>query len=245
MSALREGEHEVEVEYVTLRGVDGATVPAIHARPLGMPVGGVVVGADIHGLRPLFEDLCRRLATHGLAVCAPEPWARIPEAERVTLGADQRQERVRDLVDEVQVGDLEAAADRLVVADDVPRVGVIGFCIGGMYALKAAATDRFDSAVVGYGMIRLPEQWRGPGQRDALDTAADACATFAAFGGRDPYTPAEDIDALRAVWAGRPAHEIVVYPDAEHGFVHDPERPAHRPDDAADVWTRALRRLGA
>ena len=50
----------------------------------------------------------------------------------------------------------------------------------------------------------------------------------------------EDIDALRALWSGLPDHEVVVYPGAEHGFVHDPDRPAHRPDDAADAWRRAL-----
>jgi carboxymethylenebutenolidase len=32
----------------------------------------------------------------------------------------------------------------------------------------------------------------------------------------------------------------VEYPDAEHGFVHDPARPAHRPADAADAWRRAI-----
>jgi hypothetical protein len=31
----------------------------------------------------------------------------------------------------------------------------------------------------------------------------------------------------------------VRYPDAEHGFAHAPERPAHRPDDAADAFQRA------
>ena len=52
--------------------------------------------------------------------------------------------------------------------------------------------------------------------------------------------PPADIEALRAAWADRPDCEIVVYPDADHGFVHDPERPAHRADDAADAWRRAL-----
>jgi carboxymethylenebutenolidase len=33
---------------------------------------------------------------------------------------------------------------------------------------------------------------------------------------------------------------VVVYDDAEHGFVHAPERDAHRPDDAADAWRRVL-----
>jgi dienelactone hydrolase len=31
-----------------------------------------------------------------------------------------------------------------------------------------------------------------------------------------------------------------VYPEADHGFVHAPERPSHRPDDARDAWKRAL-----
>ena len=34
--------------------------------------------------------------------------------------------------------------------------------------------------------------------------------------------------------------EVVRYEGADHGFVHDPSRPAHRPDDAADAWSRAL-----
>ena len=38
---------------------------------------------------------------------------------------------------------------------------------------------------------------------------------------------------------------VVRYPDAEHGFVHDPDRPAHRPDDAADAWRRAVAFLTA
>ena len=49
--------------------------------------------------------------------------------------------RVKDLEDSVQLGNLERAADWLVVNDDVSEVDVLGFCMGGMYALKAAAPD--------------------------------------------------------------------------------------------------------
>ena len=38
----------------------------------------------------------------------------------------------------------------------------------------------------------------------------------------------------------RPDCEVVVYEGADHGFVHDADRPAHRADDAADAWTRVL-----
>src|SRR5207247_9030643 len=110
----------------------------------------------------------------------------------------------------------------------------------GRYTLKAARGGRCARAAPVSGVIRVPDDWRAPAQRDALATAAHVCPTLAIFGGKDPWTPAADIDALRAAWRDRDDCEIVVYPEADHGFVHAPERPAHRPDDAADVWQRAL-----
>ena len=237
--ALRPGPiYDVTVEARTLH-VDGDDVPVVHARPDGMPVAGLVLHPDIGGLRPLFDEMARTLATHGLAVCVVEPWARVPASE---LGAiEQRLARVADLDDDVQVGDLAAAADLLVVEDDVSRISVLGFCMGGYYTFKAAAADRFDRAVAFYGMLRTPEQWRGPGHKhEPLDVAGDVCPTLAVFGGADPWTPAADIDALRAAWKDRADCEIVVIEGADHGFVHDPDRPAHRADDAATLWRRAL-----
>lgn len=233
---LEPGPYEVDVEHITLKGADGTPVDAVHARPDGFPLSGLVLHPDIMGLRPLFDDLCRRLATHGFAVCASEPFARAPIAEEPSA----RMELVKELDDDLQIGDLEAAADYLVIHDDVREVAVMGFCMGGMQVLKAAATGRFDRAVAFYGMIRVPHDWVGPKTREPLDTAADVCPTLAIFGGQDAYSPAADIEALRTAWANRPDCQIVVYDDADHGFVHAPERPAHRADDAADAWRRAL-----
>ncbi|HEX9504640.1 MAG TPA: dienelactone hydrolase family protein [Acidimicrobiia bacterium] len=240
MAELVAGSYEVDVEHVMLKGADGAAVDAIHARPDGMPLMGLVLHPDVMGIRPLFDDLARRLATHGFAVCSPEPFARAPIEVR---GADEPAARmgfVRELDDDLQVGDLELAADYVVIHDDVREVGVMGFCMGGMQVFKAAASGRFDRAVAFYGMVRLPDGWVGPKLRAPLETAADVCPTLAIFGGRDSYVPEGDIEALRAAWADRPDCEIVVYPEADHGFVHAPERPVHRADDAADAWHRAL-----
>ena len=240
MAALREGPFDVEVETIELRGEAGDLIPAFHARPDGMPIRGLVLHPDIGGLRPLFEDLCRRIATHGIAVCAPEPFARA-QASGVDLSdLDRRMANVAHLSDELQLGDLERAADYLVVNDDVADVAILGFCMGGMYALKAAATGRFDRAVAFYGMVRVPEGWRADELAEPLATAVGVCPTLAIFGGADPLTSADDIDALRAAWAGRDDCEIIVYEGAEHGFVHDPDRPAHRAEDAADAWNRVL-----
>jgi carboxymethylenebutenolidase len=238
MAALREGPfYEVSSEPVTVR-VDGDDVPGFHARPDGMPLGGVVLHPDIMGLRPLFEDMARRLATHGFAVLVPDPFWRMSDEQRANVEA--RMAAVSQLNDAEQLADLEAAADWLVVEDDVGIVSILGFCIGGYYTFKAAAGDRFDRAVSFYGMLRTPENWKGPGHKDPLDLLAHACPTLAIFGSNDPYTPPDDIEALRRLWANNPSCEIIVVEGAEHGFVHDPDRPAHRPEDAARLWERAI-----
>lgn len=203
--------------------------PAELARPGDdEPVRGLVVAPDIMGLRPLFDDMCERLAgENGWVVCAPEPF---PGNEHLTI-----EERLhRPLDDGDLLGALEEAAD----ATGAERVGIIGFCMGGMLAFKAAGTGRFDRAVAFYGMIRTPERWRSPATVEPLDQLMkpEACPTLAILGGVDPYTPSDDIDALRDL-----QHvEAVVYPEAEHGFVHDPSRPSHRAADAADAWRRTL-----
>jgi len=195
------------------------------------------------GLRPLFEDMARRLATHGLAVCAVEQFA--GQSESVRANVEQRIAHVKDLDDGEQMDMLSAAADLLVVEDDVPRVSVLGFCMGGHYVFKAASIGRFDAAVAFYGMLRTPEAWAGPGHRiEPLAVAEHMCPTLAIFGTNDPWTPIADIDALRTAWAGRTDCEIITVEGGEHGFVHDPERPVHRPDDAAACWERTLTWVG-
>jgi carboxymethylenebutenolidase len=210
-----------------------------------MPAAGVVLHPDIMGLRPLFDTMALRLASYGLAVAVVEPFARKTEAERADADVNTRMGWVAELDDDEQLDDLSSAADLLVVEDGISSVGVLGFCMGGMYTLEAAATGRFDRAVAFYGMPRLPDNWKRPGKREALETAADVCPTLAIFGSADAMIPPADIEALRAAWVDRDDCEIIVIEGAEHGFVHDPDRPAHRADDAAMLWPRAISWLNA
>jgi carboxymethylenebutenolidase len=239
MASLKEGSvYDVVVESRSLV-VDGLDVAAVHARPEGMPTAGLVLHPDIGGLRPLFDDMARRLATHGLAVCAIDPFAALADSAGETM--ESRFAAVKDLDDGQQLEILAAAADRLVVEDDVSRVSVLGFCMGGHYVFKAAASDRFDAAVAFYGMLRTPDSWGGPGHRiEPLAVAREMVPTLAFFGTADSWTPPDDIAALRDAWRDRNDCEIVVVEGAEHGFVHDPDRPAHRSDDAATAWRQAL-----
>jgi carboxymethylenebutenolidase len=188
---------------------------------------GLVIAPDIGGLRPLFVDLCERLADeHGWSVAAVEPW---PGREDLEIA--DRLAAAGTLDDARLVADLTDAADRL----EVEPVAVLGFCMGGMVALKAAASGRFDRAVSFYGMVRLPDHWRSDTVAETLDVLAAGTVPPILYlvGTADPWVPAADADALEATGA-----EVVRYPDADHGFVHDPTRPAHRADDAADAWRR-------
>jgi len=205
--------------------------PAELARPPGEATRGLVVLPDIGGLRPLFDDHVARLAgENGWVVCAVELWPGredLPLPERLESGSTLEDDRV--------LADAVAAAD----ATGVEPVGVLGFCMGGRYALKATGTGRFDRAVSFYGMGRVPDMWRSPTQGEPLAAlAADRCPTLELAGTEDPWVSAPDLESLEQAGV-----EVVRYEGADHGFAHDPSRPAHRPDDAADAWSRAVAHL--
>src|SRR5680860_134819 len=114
MAELTWGSDAVDSEPFTLRGAGGAPIDGFHARPEGPVRSGIVVHPDIGGLRPLFEDLARRLASHGFAVAVFEPFGRLPADERAAMNLDARMEAVRGLVASEQLGDMTSAADELV-----------------------------------------------------------------------------------------------------------------------------------
>jgi len=211
----------------------GTNAELVHP-PSGPAEQGLVVVPDVMGLRPLFDDLVARLASaYGWSACAFELY---PGREDLEVVA--RLEAASTLVDERVLGDAVAAAE----LTGAVRVGILGFCMGGMYTLKAVATGRFDRHCSFYGMIRVPDSWRGPGQGEPLDALAvgDASSVLAVIGVEDRWTPPEDVDALAATGA-----TVARYEGADHGFVHDPSRPAHRADAATDAWERVVGWLSA
>ena len=193
------------------------------------PTMGLVIAPDIFGLRKLFDDLVARLAKDwNMAVCAVDPFP------GHTLGAEiePRFAAVPILSDQTHLRDLLQAADAL----GTPRVGLMGFCMGGMYCFNSAGAERFQKIVSFYGMIKLPEGWRSTTHAEPLDYlhSGHADRVLAIIGGKDPYTPAADVAELKDVGV-----RTEIYPDAEHGFAHDASRPAHRAQDAMSAFTHA------
>jgi carboxymethylenebutenolidase len=208
----------------TLSSGTSAEVHHVPSAPFGL-----VVHPDIFGLRPLFDDHVRRFAEEwGMSTVAIEPFP--------NLTADATIEERFASMPSKRDGDVFADLQLAAELTGCTSVRMIGFCMGGMYAFKAASTGIFDRIVSVYGMISLPEAWRGPEQAEPLSLLAqgDASSVLAILGGRDVWTPHEDIERLRETDA-----TIAYFEEGEHGFAHDPSRPAHRAADAADAFIRA------
>lgn len=190
---------------------------------------GLVVIPDIWGMRPLFDHIVARLATQNdWAVGAFDLFH-----GRSMADFDARQEAIGRLRDSDVMAEAGALADELGTA----QTGLVGFCTGGMYAEKAAATGAYDRIVSFYGHIRLPEPWQRPGHGEPLDAlwANDSTDVLCIIGSKDIYTPQEAVVELRRV----PRVTVLEFEEAEHGFAHDPSLKAHRSEDAAMAWAAA------
>lgn len=189
---------------------------------------GLVIIPDVMGLRPLFHDMVKRLAIEwDIPVCSFELY---PGSEH--LNVEERLETASRLEDARVIGDAIEAAD----ATQSEQVGILGFCMGGMYTLKTVSSQRFSKHCSFYGMIRVPKAWKSESQSEPMDCLqeGDADSVLAIVGSEDTWTPKEDVNLLSASGV-----TVISYKEADHGFVHDSSRPAHRPLDAEDAWMKA------
>jgi carboxymethylenebutenolidase len=221
----------------------GFPVPRYEARPQASgkhPV--VLVIPEIFGMHEHIRDVTRRFAREGFLSVTFEPYAR--EGGVLHLPDIPSVRKVVDAVpDERVMEDLDALAShaRQHPAARADRIGVTGFCRGGMFTLLyAARTRELQAAVAWYGQIK-PE--RKPGIRTAgpLDVAERITApVLGLYGEADVGIPPSDVREMEAALkkAGRTA-EFVLYPGAPHAFFAD-YRPSYRPDEAKAAWGRCV-----
>jgi carboxymethylenebutenolidase len=209
---------------------------------------GVVMIHDVWGLTDHTRDLAQRLARDGFAVLALDLYRRLDEVKIENPGVWMRSLSDPQILDDIQAG-VEFLASQPVVQGQ--RVGVTGFCMGGMYALMAGCTCAGLSASVPYyGLlshqhgILFDENGLDPGlkPREPLDVVRDLrCATLAFFGDQDEFIPTADIGELEKRLAQTdPSAQVVVYANAGHAFMNDTRPDAYRPDDAEDAWSKML-----
>ena len=217
-------------------------VPVGSSRSLGSsgPWPGVVVIHEAFGLNADIRGHADRLAALGYLALAPDlndgkPWLRC-------IRGMIRQLRARS---GPAFHTLDACRAWLTERPDCTgKTGVIGFCLGGGFALLCAPRGEFTAAAVNYGEV----------PSDAEAVLAGSCPIVASYGGRDPMGPAHPQRLEAALTALAVPHDVKVYPQAGHSFM-SPKPAALAPltalarlkydkEAAEDAWQRVFAFFG-
>lgn len=225
----------------------GGTMGGYLARPEGDATPPcVIVYMEIFGVNEHIRDVTERIASEGYVAVAPDYFHRTGPGIELGYDDDGMAEGMKHL------GQLDAdqmisdANDTIAFLKSQPNangdsIGAMGFCIGGhMTFLTACETEVKASASYYGGGIAAP---RGPGGKESTVSRASKAQgkIICYFGGQDAMIPEDQVEAVRkALEAAGGGHEVVVYPDADHGFNCD-KRDSYNAEAAGDAWARTLK----
>jgi carboxymethylenebutenolidase len=209
--------------------VGDGDLPAYRAMPEnGRRLATILVIPEIFGVHEHIKDVCRRFARLGYLAIAPELFARQGNPAAVT----DIQVLMRDIVAKVPDAQVLRDLDATVVwarvnGGDRRRLAVTGFCWGGRITwLYAAHSSDVKAGIAWYGRLAGAPTALQP--RQPLELAVGLMApVLGLYGGLDAGIPVSSVEAMRtalqAPGASRAARasELVVYPDAQHGFHAD------------------------
>lgn len=191
----------------------GGALPCYLATPAGAgPWPGVVVLHDLVGMSRDLRSQVDWLAESGYLAVAPDLFRgnRRPACMFRMIRETWRQDGPTFL-------DIQAVGGWLGDRNDCTgRVGVVGFCLGGGFALLLAANQRFDAASVNYGPV--------PARTYSEETFADACPIVASYGARDPGNRGVGDRLERILTAVGVDHDVKTYPEAGHSFLNNHNR---------------------
>ena len=204
---------------------------------------GILLISDINGPNVFYHSLAARLATAGFTVLLPDYFFR--QGPAAGPGIDSAIAR-RSTLDEVQtLGDLEAALTRLATLTGTGRLGTLGFCMGGTFALDLASM-RDDLVTVAYYGFPVPQAsltMPPPRPIDVVDQLRGPVLAF--WGDDDKGVGIDNVRAYVDLATGRnPQFEHEILPGLGHAFLTraDLEDPH---DPAGATWQRTLRHFAA
>lgn len=233
---------------VTIETPDG-TVDALFIHPASGAHAAVIMWPDIHGVRPAFFDMARRLAGEGYSVVAANPYYRTYTGRLFQDGQTIRSEGGWELVEPhytslspttviTDTAAIVAWLDAQDVVDSDRGIGAIGFCMTGSWTLRAAASmpSRVKAPASFHGGGLVTEEPDSPHRLAGQIQGGVLIAIAENDHERQPEAQGELVSAFAA--ADVPA-EIEVYDDAMHGWVPTDSR-AYNPEQSERAWGRML-----
>ena len=226
----------------------GEQLPAYIARPKGHGRHpAVLVCSEVFGVHAYIQDICRRLAKLGYVAIAPAFFVRAPDGDKLPTITEfpAIMKIVATAHLEQVMGDVGATLKWLQAQPfvDPHKLAVTGFCWGGGTTwMSASRFPELKAAVAWYGPLAHPPEGHGEAGRDyPIDLPGKLkCPVLGLYGGQDKGITAPDIAAMRDALAKAGVHdELVVYPDAGHGF-HADYRESFNAKDAENGWRRML-----
>ena len=209
-----------------LRAVDGFAFGTYQAMPTARPRGGIVVIQEIFGVNSHIREVCDGYAAAGYAAIAPQIFDRVERNIELGYGPEDMTRGIEvargKLKMEQTLLDLQAAVDD---AKRFGKVGVVGYCFGGLLAWLSACELTGVSAASSY---------YGGGVASQLDRKA-RCPVIMHFGAKDAHIPLSDVDKVKKA---HPEVTVYVY-DADHGFNCD-HRASYDAAAAKLARTRSL-----
>jgi carboxymethylenebutenolidase len=195
------------------------------AQPDAPTKGGVVILPTIFGVNAFVRGYAEELARAGMVAAVWDHYSGLP----LITDYEESKARARKLTDADMQGQVKKWIDYLAGDLRLTSVGVLGFCLGGRFALLAAAQDkRIKACAAAYPSIEMPRLTNQ--EQDSLARAAEIrCPVHVIQPGHDHVASVETYATLKETLLKRAAATIwQYYPDAEHGFMHRKE-PAANP----------------
>jgi carboxymethylenebutenolidase len=214
----------IRTEQIALPRVDG------HITHAERPRGGVLVLPTITGVDAHMRERAGMLAEAGFSALIWNPYP----GQQAPTDMAQAQTMAATLNDGA-FGAMTACVDHMFGAMKLPNVAVMGFCLGGRYAVVLAGKDkRLAACVPYYPSIRVPNKQNE--SEDALALAAQiACPVHLIHGSADKVFLQPVFERLRGILEQRPVATMVqVHPGADHSFV----RPDLHTNPANIIATR-------
>jgi carboxymethylenebutenolidase len=220
--------------------VKDGQIPAYRAMPeKGKNLATVLVVQEIFGVHEHIRDVCRRLGKLGYLAVAPELFARQGDVSNMTNIQEILDKVVPKVPDAQVMSDLDATAAWAAKHNgNGAKLGITGFCWGGRIVwLYAAHNPGLKAGVAWYGRLSGDKDELRP--RQPLDLAPSIKApVLGLYGAEDQGIPVEIVEMMQDdLKTAKSPSEIVIYPDAPHGF-HADFRSSYRPVPAQDGWKR-------